>query len=58
MNKKVKYKCPDCGKVFETKNEVIYHLNLKNCQELECTICGKCFKLKQHLIRHMKIHKR
>ena len=57
-NKKVKYKCPDCGKVFETKNGVIYHLNLRNCQELECTICGKCFKLKQHLIRHMKIHKR
>lgn len=53
-NKKVNFKCPDCEMVFKSKSEVINHLSLQNCQELECKSCRKFFKLKQHLTRHNK----
>ncbi|XP_077996844.1 uncharacterized protein LOC144450149 [Glandiceps talaboti] len=46
--------CPECGKVFWDKNDLIEHLK---CHEmLECNLCNKIFGGELQLRKHQQIH--
>jgi hypothetical protein len=51
-----KYICPKCGKVFDQKNNLDYHVNHNSCKELiyMCKYCDKGFTTKNSMWRHMK----
>ena len=55
------YKCPVCGREFNTKSNMTRH-KLTHQSEAEkrfaCDKCGQRFNLKQGLDRHVKVHQK
>lgn len=51
--------CEDCGKPYNSRTALKYHMSTVHNKGVEvfcCITCGKNYPSKTHLIKHMKIH--
>jgi hypothetical protein len=50
------FKCDSCGKEFDRKKNLIYHINNKVCDDkkYDCKYCENKFSTKTSMYRHMK----
>uniref|UniRef100_A0A8D0ES74 C2H2-type domain-containing protein n=1 Tax=Strix occidentalis caurina TaxID=311401 RepID=A0A8D0ES74_STROC len=52
-----KYKCEDCGRVFNCRSNMRRHQGIhKGEKPYKCQDCGKSFRLKAHLLSHQRTH--
>ncbi|KAM3940206.1 oocyte zinc finger protein XlCOF8.4-like [Leptodactylus fuscus] len=51
------YSCPECGKCFTQKSDLVEHQQLHTGEELfSCSECGKYFIYKSELVKHVRTH--
>ncbi|KAM3938513.1 uncharacterized protein RB166_014114 [Leptodactylus fuscus] len=51
------YSCPDCGKCFTQKSDLVKHLRTHTGEKLySCPECGKCYTQKSDLVKHLRTH--
>ncbi|KAM5140548.1 uncharacterized protein ACMZJ9_014419 [Mantella aurantiaca] len=51
------YSCPQCGKSYTKKSNLVEHISAHNGEKLHpCPECGKFFTQKSYLGQHLKIH--
>ena len=48
-----KYRCPECGRMFESESKVSRHQKIHLPKEFECKFCGKKFAYKGSMTRHL-----
>ena len=50
------FKCDSCGKEFDRKKNLLYHINNKVCDDkkYDCRYCENKFSTKTSMYRHMK----
>jgi hypothetical protein len=52
----IEYKCHICGKIFQSKRNLKYHIDNKSCRacNFECKLCKKQFTTATNMYRHMR----
>ena len=56
-NHKRKYKCTQCGEIFDESWQLEVHLKLhEEIKTFDCEFCGKKFKMKWRLRKHVNLH--